>query len=452
MTMRPFRRYITVTLLVMATIFVSCRQTSRYDEALALYNKGVELREAKQNEDAAKYFNDALLEINLCDADDDDVKILKAETEDRLGEIYWLQGLFEESRDMHLDASALFRKLSCPSSLMKSLRNTGRAEASLNNLEEAEIYYKEALKIANTLDNNEFINETSLDLARDIYMETGDYEKTIMLVNQALENGAEPYQCHLLLGLANYYLENDDEAITHLNEAAKSDKAGMKMSAYQALYLIYEMKGDYAKALEYHELFNGNMIAADHQHRSDEMQRIKSANDLKMQENALKAKQRTRTIYLGGVLGVLGIALIITIILLRQRTLRSQLDAEKNKNQFELALKKNKVYVTALALSEQITKSRLDFVLDDDSWDDFMNLINLIYNDFNKKLIEKYPSLTKEDLHICSLTRLGFSNQVIAILLNQQTNSYARRKSRIKQEKMNGSEDTRSFEEIIENI
>ena len=149
---------------------------------------------------------------------------------------------------------------------------------------------------------------------------------------------------------------------------------------------------------------------------------------------------------------MLGIALIITIILLRQRTLRSQLDAEKNKNQFELALKKNKVYVTALALSEQITKSRLDFVLDDDSWDDFMNLINLIYNDFNKKLIKKYPSLTKEDLHICCLTRLGFNNQVIAILLNHQTNSYARRKSRIKQEKMNGIEDTRSFEEILEEI
>jgi tetratricopeptide (TPR) repeat protein len=335
---------------------------------------------------------------------------------------------------------------------MKSLRNAGRAEASLNNLEVAEIYYKESLKIAKSLDDKEFTNDLLLDLSRDIYMETDDYDNVILTVNQALQSGAEPYQCHLLLGLAYYYLENDDEAIKHLNEAARSDKAGMKMSAYQTLYFIYQIRDDYAKALEYHELYNENMIAADNQHRSEEMQRIKSANDLKMQETALKAKQRTRTLYLSGVLGLLGIALIITIILLRQRTLRSQLDAEKNKNQFELALKKNKVYVTALALSEQITKSRLDFVLDDDSWDDFMNLINLIYNDFNKKLIEKYPTLTKEDLHICSLTRLGFSNQVIAILLNQQTNSYARRKSRIKQEKMNGNEDTRSFEEIIENI
>ena len=81
-----------------------------------------------------------------------------------------------------------------------------------------------------------------------------------------------------------------------------------------------------------------------------------------------------------------------------------------------------------------------------------MNLINLIYNDLNKKLIAKYPSLTPEDLKICSLTRLGMSNQVIAILMNTQTASYARRKSRIKQEKMNGNEDERSFEEIIEEV
>ncbi len=450
--MQPFKRYITITLLVMMTVFVSCRQASRYDEALAIYNKGVELREAKQNEDAAKCFSDALVTLNLCDANDSDIKSLKAETEDRLGEIYWLQGLFDDALNMHLDASTLFRELGQPANLMKSIRNAGRSAASLNNLEDAEYYYNEAMIIARTLNEQDFINSLRLDLARDIYMESGDFEKMISIVNQALANGAEPYQCHLLLGLAYYYLENDDEAIKHLNEAARSDKAGMKMSAYQTLYFIYQIRGDYAKALEYHELFNENMIAADNQHRSDEMQRIKSANDLKMQENALKAKQRTRIIALVGVLGVLGIALIITIILLRQRTLRSQLNAEKTKNQFELALKKNKVYVTALALSEQITKSRLDFVLDDDSWDDFMNLINLIYNDFNKKLIEKYPSLTKEDLHICCLTRLGFNNQVIAILLNQQTNSYARRKSRIKQEKMNGIEDERSFEEILESI
>ncbi|MBQ2498753.1 MAG: tetratricopeptide repeat protein, partial [Bacteroidales bacterium] len=330
--MRPFKRYITIALLVLMTALVACRQVSHHDEARALYNKGVELREAKQNEEAAKAFGAALVAIDRCDADDVETKELKAETEDRLGEIYWLQGLFEEALELHLDASALFRELGKSEYLMKAYRNAGRAAASLNNLDDAEYYYYEALIIAKSLKDNAFIADLYLDLSRDIYMTNENFDKVITFVNQALAGGADHDQCHLLLGVAYYYLEDDENAIKHLEEAAKSDKAGARMSAYDALYLISQLNGDYQQALEYHELYNKNMIEADHQHRSEEMQRIKSENDLKMQESALKEKQKVRLGYLFGVLGVLAIALIITIILLRQRTLRSQLDAEKNKN------------------------------------------------------------------------------------------------------------------------
>lgn len=450
--MRPFERYITIALLVLMTALVACRQVSHHDEARALYNKGVELREAKQNEEAAKAFGAALVAIDRCDSDDVETKELKAKTEDRLGEIYWLQGLFEEALELHLDASTFFRELGASENLTKAYRNAGRAAASMNNLDDADYYYNESLIIAKSLKDNAFIADLYLDLSRDIYMVNEDFDKVITFVNQALAGGADHDQCHLLLGVAYYYLEDDENAIRHLEEAAKSDKAGARMSAYDALYLISQLNGDYQQALEYHELYNENMIEADHEHRSEEMQRIKSENDLKMQESALKEKQKVRLGYLFGALGLLAIALIIMILLFRQRALRAQIESEKTKNQFEAALKKNKVYVTALALTEQITASTLDFQLDDDSWDDFINLINLIYNDLNNKLIAKYPSLTPEDLKICSLTRLGMSNQVIAILMNTQTASYARRKSRIKQEKMNGIEDTRSFEEILEEI
>ena len=105
-----------------------------------------------------------------------------------------------------------------------------------------------------------------------------------------------------------------------------------------------------------------------------------------------------------------------------------------------------------MALTEQITASTLDFDLKENEWDEFVTIIDKVYGDFTKRLTEKYPALTKSDLQICCLTKQGFSNQVISILLNLQTNSYARRKSRIKQEKMNGLNDERSFEEIINEI
>ena len=69
-----------------------------------------------------------------------------------------------------------------------------------------------------------------------------------------------------------------------------------------------------------------------------------------------------------------------------------------------------------------------------------------------KPRILPFRKLTKSDIQICCLTKQGFSNQVISILMNLQTNSYARRKSRIKQEKMNGTDEERSFEDIINSI
>jgi hypothetical protein len=194
------------------------------------------------------------------------------------------------------------------------------------------------------------------------------------------------------------------------------------------------------------------MMQANQTHRSEQMQRIKAEYDLQMQKINLKAEQKLKSLYLYLILFGLVVALAVVLLLLRQKTLNAKLKAEEMKNQLELELKKNKVYVTALALTEQITASTLDFDLKETEWDDFVTLIDKVYGDFTKRLMDKYPTLTKSDLQICCLTKQGFSNQVISIMMNLQTNSYARRKSRIKQEKMNGLEDERSFEEIINSI
>ena len=254
------------------------------------------------------------------------------------------------------------------------------------------------------------------------------------------------------MGLAYYYLEQDSLAIVHLTEATRNEMAGVRMSAYQSLSYLYQYAGEYQQAIDCQELFTENMMQADHEHRSEQVQRIKAEYDLQMQKNNLEAEQKLRSLYLYLIVGGLVVALAVVLLLLRQKTLNAKLKAEEMKNQLETALKKNKVYVTALALTEQITASTLDFDLKETEWDDFVTLIDKVYGDFTQRLTEKYPTLTKSDLQICCLTKQGFSNQVISILMNLQTNSYARRKSRIKQEKMNGLEDERSFEEIINEI
>ena len=442
--------------IIMAVLLLvglsSCQQGARsLKEAESFFQRGVEQRAAKHTEAAAESFSQALLAIKRCHMEQPEVQRLKGQIEDNLGFCYWRHELFEEALPLHKDATELFRSLNNDTLLMNALRDRGRAEASLGNIDGAKASYEEALSLAKTLNDKAMENEVVLELSRDVLLEQEDFEQVIELVSQARAAGAEG-DSQLTLGLAYYYLEQDSLAIAHLTEATKNEMAGVRMSAYQSLYFIHQIEEDYQKALECHELFNENMMLADSTHRSEQVQRIKAEYDLQMQKSQLQSEQKLKNLYLYLILGALVVILAVTLLLLRQKTLSAKLKAEEMKNQLELELKKNKVYVTALALTEQITASTLDFDLKESEWDDFVVLIDKVYGDFTKRLMEKYPTLTKSDLQICCLTKQGFSNQVISILMNLQTNSYARRKSRIKQEKMNGLEDERSFEEIINEI
>ncbi len=441
-------RYIICAFLVLAGL-AACQHKARWlKEAKTLFEQGVEQRAAKQSEAAAESFSQALLAIEHCDMKKPEVQQLKGQIEDNLGFCYWKHELFEDALPLHTDAANLFRTLNSDTLLMIALRNCGRATASLGDIEAAQQHYDKALEIAKALNDKTMQNDILLESSRDVLLVKEDYEQAIERVNQACANGAEG-DSQLILGLAYYYLEQDSLALVHLTEATRNEMAGVRMSAYQSLHYLYQFAGDYPKALECLELFNENMMQADREHRSEQVQRIKAEYDLQMQKNNLEAEQKLKSLYLYLILGGLVLALVIVLLLLRQKTLNAQLKAEEMKNQLEMELKKNKVYVTALALTEQITASTLDFDLKENEWDDFVTLIDKVYGDFTKRLTEKYSTLTKSDLQICCLTKQGFSNQVISILMNLQTNSYARRKSRIKQEKMNGLEDERSFEEII---
>ena len=442
-----------IIMVALTVGFTACRQEARsLNEAETCYQEGLELKAAKNAEAAAEAFSNALLAINRCDASKTEVKHLKALIEDNLGAMYWKHGLSDEALELHLDAVTLSRELNDTTLLMKALRNCGRVMGSLQRIQEAQAFYGESLNLAESINDSAFVNELLMETGHDLYLESGDYPQAITNATRALSNGANPSFCHLVIGLSHYYQSQDSLAIMHLQEATQSPKPSVRMSAYQGLCQLYQYAGDYPKALECHELYTENMMQDSHDFSRQEMERIKAEYDLKLQKQNIEAEHRLKNVFLYLILGGLIAYLCVVLLLLRQKTLNAKLKTEEMKSQLELALKKNKVYVTALALTEQITSSTLDFNLSEAEWNDFVELVDALHDGFTQRLLAQYPSLNDGDLQICCLAKQGFSNQVISILLNLQTASYARRKSRIKQEKMNGLQDERSFEEIIDSL
>ena len=71
--------------------------------------------------------------------------------------------------------------------------------------------------------------------------------------------------------------------------------------------------------------------------------------------------------------------------------------------------------------------------IDDALWEKIKDNINLIFNDYIKRLYQQIPTLTESDIQICCLIKLRFSNNDIANALNISPTSVSKRKLRLKE-------------------
>ena len=166
-----------ITAVLLLASLTACQQGARsLKEAETLFQQGLEQRSARQTEAAAESFSQALLAIERCDQNQAEVQRLKGQIEDNLGFCYWKHELFAEALPLHKDAAVLFRSLNNDTLLMTALRNCGRAEASLGNLDGAKASYEEALSLAKTLNDKEMENDILLELSRDVLLPQEDFE------------------------------------------------------------------------------------------------------------------------------------------------------------------------------------------------------------------------------------------------------------------------------------
>ena len=480
--------------VVLILMSVSCnRQERSIGKVRALYEQGVELRSQQLSEDAATCFMQALTVLQKCKATPE-TTLLEGQLKDNLGAMFAKHGLFDEAFTMHQEAVVCFAQIPDSVAMATAWRNSGRTAKSLGQFDTVKQCYDSAFAIANTLNDSVLLNDLYLEAGRDYYMATRRCDTAILFVNRAIKGGLSDSDldiANMTLGILYYYTHDYDTAKTHLHAALRSDRPGLKMSVYQTLYAIAYNEGDYALAVDYQDLFTENMMLSDKEHDSEVMQRLKADYELRRHEADMMSQQRHHNLKLYLMIALAVIVLLVALLIANRRMAAKRLEVEQLKNRQEhdqsrirqlvsemenlvhandelmrdretlsqnelqtaqQVMQRNRVYATAKALSERITSEALNFALTDGDWDDFINLTDLAYGGFSKRLLALYPKMGKWDVRICCLSKNGFSNQVISILLDTQTDSYYKRKTRIKQNKMNLGDDNRSFEEIINDI
>ena len=448
----------TTYLILFASILIltACNGKKNEEKARTLFEEGVRLREERHSEEAAEYFLQGLELLNNNDVKTYENASLQAQINDNLGALYLKHGLFDGAFDAHNEALRCFKLLNDSTGMMNAYRNCGRAVRSQEQYKLAKQYYDSAFCIATLINDNAMLSDLYLEMGRDYYMETGDFTRGIECVNKALEGDLSNDDidiANMTLGILYYYSNNFNEAKKHLINALRSERPGMKMSVYQTLYAIAYYEGDYKLAVYYQQLFSDNMLESEQQLSSETMLRLKSEYELKAQKNAMESLHRNHSLKLYLIITISVIVFLVILLIIRKKINENKIKTlEKELEIRNKIMLSNKVFVTAKNLGEHLTSETLDFTLDDTDWDDFISLTDMIFNDFSKRLLATYPKLGKWDVRICCLCKNGFSNQVISILLDTQTDSFYKRKTRIRQFKMELPNDERTFEEIINEV
>lgn len=448
----------TTYLILFASILIltACNGKKNEEKARTLFEEGVRLREERHSEEAAEYFLQGLELLKNNDVKTYENASLQAQINDNLGALYLKHGLFDGAFDAHNEALRCFKLLNDSTGMMNAYRNCGRAVRSQEQYKLAKQYYDSAFCIATLINDNAMLSDLYLEMGRDYYMETGDFTRGIECVNKALEGDLSNDDidiANMTLGILYYYSNNFNEAKKHLIYALRSERPGVKMSVYQTLYAIAYYEGDYKLAVYYQQLFSDNMLESEQQLSSETMLRLKSEYELKAQKNAMESLHRNHSLKLYLIITISVIVFLVILLIIRKKINENKIKTlEKELEIRNKIMLSNKVFVTAKNLGEHLTSETLDFTLDDTDWDDFISLTDMIFNDFSKRLLATYPKLGKWDVRICCLCKNGFSNHVISILLDTQTDSFYKRKTRIRQFKMELPNDERTFEEIINEV
>lgn len=99
-------------------------------------------------------------------------------------------------------------------------------------------------------------------------------------------------------------------------------------------------------------------------------------------------------------------------------------------------------------MSQQDKIQSRSVVLSDEEQDNLAEVINICYNNFTDRLWKKFPTLTKADISLCCLIKIGISNSNMLYLLDTSKIALKKRKNRLKHDKM-GMDENDSLDEFI---
>jgi tetratricopeptide (TPR) repeat protein len=427
---------------------------------------------------AIRHYSNAILL-----AEKDSILVLLSHLYNNMGEIYNESKDFKKALQYYYQSIKLFLRAGDSLNMAMPLENTGLIYHNLGNFELAEDYLQKALKIY--LSKQDHINTAhSYAMLGMIESQRGNYEKAENYFNEGIaftHKEINLYQgppnalvAEILIrtGINYSLMGNTAKAKLFLSKGFET-ASNMKLQKLMILSAgnlskLYEASGDLENALFFYKIYHNqsDSLSKVITVRTVTISEIKQEFEKKKKEDALRLSYEKRSkktmlvIYLitGTVLVAILVILVLLLKLEKQRKKNS--DTEKialneklefqNKELTTNVMFRNKMNEQVVNVAEKLKNlhieegsenakiirsiiSELNHSTQVDTWKEFEIRFQQVHTDFYKKLADKYPDLTANELKLCAFLKLNMSTKEIAALTYQSENSIMVARTRLRQ-------------------
>jgi DNA-binding CsgD family transcriptional regulator len=304
-------------------------------------------------------------------------------------------------------------------------------------------------------------------------------------------------ECLIQIGVTYLDMKRYNDAQSYFLRAAEIakeiNKAESLSTAYRHLSSIYENRNDFNQAFNYLTLHKAAQDSIYTEKKSLQIAELQMRFDTETKEKEivlLKQERSLNQIYLFASIGIILSISIIAFLIINSQKLKIKTERALAEKEAQLMEERRTLFEAELRnreLSEQSLHSQLEFknkelasytlnliqkneILEDlkeaveqirsapetqirqkltglvnmvnysfhldKDWENFKVHFEQVHHNFFKKLIEKHPDLSANDLKLCSLIKLNMDNRTIAAILNisQESAKVARHRLRKKLE------------------
>lgn len=306
------------------------------------------------------------------------------------------------------------------------------------------------------------------------------FNKGILLAQKAKLWNEEVYLYHNR-GL-NYSETDKDSAIYYLQKgfdlADRRPLNDVRLASSRALSDLYEDKGDYKKANEYLRIANSLSESSMLQQNKKKVELLEFENEQKLkQQEALVTTQKRENILIFSFILLVPVSLTVFLMYRLQRTKASQRKIENELLIQKMEVKNKELTSNALqmlqvsemidathkelshlkSISDTPTNKMLNQIISDlksgnQSFNkkEFEKLFMETDEAFYKKLLQKFPTLTNNEIRLCAFAKMNFSTKEISAITKQSNNSILVARSRLR--KKIGLDENQSLTVFLKNF